>query len=145
MTENMKSVQIHIPAEAEFIDVVRLSLYGIASQLGFSYEDIEDMKVAVSEACNNAIIHGYSLRQDGSVDITFYILKKGLQITVFDQGVSFNFNKKEGKIGPIADDHIQDAKVGELGIYLMQSLMDDVEIMSEEGMGTKVTLSKYLK
>lgn len=142
MTEN-KSVQIHIPAKAEFIDVVRLSLYGIASQLGFSYENIEDMKVAVSEACNNAIIHGYSSREDGGIDIIFYILKEGLQITVLDRGTSFNIKKKANSFGPIQEDNIQDVKEGQLGIYLMKSLMDEVEIRTHEGVGTKVILLKF--
>ena len=41
----------------EFVRVVRLAVMGVASRMPFSYDDIEDIKLAVSEACNNAILH----------------------------------------------------------------------------------------
>ena len=52
-------VSLTIPAKAEYLQIVRLALFGVASGSGFSFEEIEDMKVAVAEACNNAIIHAY--------------------------------------------------------------------------------------
>jgi len=67
----MNAIRLQIPAHADHIDIVRLCLYGIASKLGFSYEDIEDMKVAVSEACNNAVLHGVLDRNKDIIDICF--------------------------------------------------------------------------
>lgn len=60
-----RTVTLTLPAEAEYIDLVRLTLYGISSRMGFSYEEIEDMKVAVSEACNNVVVHAYEPGQGG--------------------------------------------------------------------------------
>lgn len=53
------NVTLTVPALPEYVDLVRLTLYGVASKMKFTFEDIEDMKVAVSEACNNAVLHAY--------------------------------------------------------------------------------------
>ena len=49
MNAEVQRVTLNLPATADYVDIVRLNLYGVASKMGFSYEDIEDMKVAVSE------------------------------------------------------------------------------------------------
>ncbi len=67
----MNNIRLQIPAQADYLDVVRLCLYGIASKVGFTYEEIEDMKVAVAEACNNAVLHAYPDKNDGVIDIHF--------------------------------------------------------------------------
>ncbi len=54
------NIQIQIPSSAEFVRVVRLAVLGVASRMPFSYDDVEDIKLAVSEACNNAILHAAS-------------------------------------------------------------------------------------
>ena len=137
-----RTVSMTLPAEAEFIDLIRLTLYGICTKLGFSYEDIEDMKVAVAEACNNAVVHAYEPGQVGTIDVGFDMLEEGIRITVKDSGGSFNFEEKAQQATSMHDKTIEEANVGGLGIYLMQALMDEVEVMS--GGGTEVVLTKWL-
>ncbi|WP_290459833.1 ATP-binding protein, partial [Romboutsia ilealis] len=48
---------MEISANPDFVSIIRLTTSGIANKIGFSIDDIEDMKVAVSEACTNAIKH----------------------------------------------------------------------------------------
>src|SRR5690554_1690877 len=127
MTIKEEYIALSIPAEADYINVVRLALYGITARMGFSFELIEDMKVAVSEACNNAVVHAYKSTELGMVDVKFELKQEGIQITVKDQGGSFDYKEAEKRVGPIVEDSIQDVRIGELGIYLMQSLMDDVK------------------
>lgn len=133
-------VSLTVPAEAEFIDLVRLTLYGISSKLGFSYEEIEDMKVAVAEACNNAVVHAYEPGNPGQMEIRFERIEDGLRIVVKDQGPSFDYAEKARRAGSLHDKSLNDINVGGLGIYLMQALMDDVEVMT--GTGTEVILTK---
>ncbi|MFB6367103.1 anti-sigma B factor RsbW [Paenibacillus elgii] len=133
-------VSLTVPAEAEFIDLVRLTLYGISSKLGFSYEEIEDMKVAVAEACNNAVVHAYEPGSPGLMEVRFERIEDGLRIVVKDQGPSFNFAEKARRAGSLHDKSLRDIHVGGLGIYLMQALMDDVEVKT--GTGTEVILTK---
>ncbi|WP_426449768.1 anti-sigma B factor RsbW [Paenibacillus sp. S-38] len=140
MKPESQVVSLTVPAEAEFIDLVRLTLYGISSKLGFTYEEIEDMKVAVAEACNNAVVHAYEPGSPGQMEVRFEQIAGGLRIVVKDFGPSFNFEDKAQRAESLHDKTLNEINVGGLGIYLMQALMDDVEVMT--GIGTEVVLTK---
>lgn len=133
-------VSLTVPAEAEFIDLVRLTLYGISSKLGFSYEEIEDMKVAVAEACNNVVVHAYEPGAAGDMEVRFERIEDGLRIVVKDHGPSFDFEEKARRAGSLHDKSLNEINIGGLGIYLMQALMDDVEVRTVQG--TEVLLTK---
>ncbi|AWB45983.1 anti-sigma B factor RsbW [Paenibacillus sp. CAA11] len=143
MKEEVQRVILNLPATAEYVDIVRLNLYGIASKMGFSYEDIEDMKVAVSEACNNAVLYAYN-QQEGSMEILFEVGPSELSITVKDEGESFESYSGKSDAATLHDKEISEAQIGGLGFYLMQALMDDVSVESEAGKGTKVVLTRRL-
>ncbi|WP_340005073.1 anti-sigma B factor RsbW [Paenibacillus sp. FSL K6-0276] len=143
MSDDVQKVILQLPASAEYVDIVRLNLYGIASKMGFTYEDIEDMKVAVSEACNNSVLYAYG-QKDGVVDVIFEVEESSLSITVKDEGESFDGLDKSNERMTLHDKELSDVQVGGLGFYLMQALMDDVSVVCEAGKGTVVTLKKHL-
>ncbi|MCL9662431.1 anti-sigma B factor RsbW [Paenibacillus hunanensis] len=143
MKADTQKVILNLPATAEFVDVVRLNLYGIASKMGFSYEDIEDMKVAVSEACNNSVLYAYG-QDGGHIDVIFEIGEETLSIIVEDEGESFETVKEMADQTTLHDKELSDVQIGGLGFYLMQALMDDVRIENVAGQGTRVTMSKSL-
>ncbi|MDF2836912.1 MAG: putative anti-sigma regulatory factor, serine/threonine protein kinase [Paenibacillus sp.] len=137
----MKEVQLRIPAHADHIDLVRICLYGIANKLGFHYEDIEDMKVAVSEACSNAVMHGGDTGE-GMIEVTFRHDEQALTIQVHNQGPPFVFDGTALASTPLGGAAVPDLQAGGLGIYLMEALMDKVEVVPASG-GTDVWLTKY--
>lgn len=143
MNDDVQKVILQLPASADYVDIVRLNLYGIASKMGFSYEEIEDMKVAVSEACNNSVLYAYD-QEDGMVDVVFEVGDDTLSITVKDEGESFDGVDHAAERLSLHDKELGDVQVGGLGFYLMQALMDDVSVVSEAGKGTTVTLIKRL-
>lgn len=134
------TVTLRVPALAEYVDLVRLTLYGVASKLGFLYEEIEDMKVAVSEACNNAVLHAYD--SGGMMEIRFRIAEDALSIVVKDEGKSFDPTAQSGTSESLHGKTIDEIEAGGLGLYLMQALMDEVEVLG--GAGTEVVLTKRL-
>ena len=60
-----ETIRMELTTNPDFVSIIRLTLSGIANKIGFSLDDIEDIKVAVSEACTNAIKH--------SSDEKFYV------------------------------------------------------------------------
>ena len=52
-------IEIRVPAKAQYIGIARLTISGLASRLGFNYDEIEDLKIATSEAVTNAVQHAY--------------------------------------------------------------------------------------
>lgn len=152
MKANEEVVLLQVPASAEYIDLVRLTLYGLAVKIGFSYEEIEDMKVAVSEACNNAVLYAYGDLAPGAtmsapevaprIEVRFIKQSDALSIVVKDDGRSFDAAAAARKAQPATGKSVDELQAGGLGLYLMQALMDQVEVNSE--MGTEVVLTKRL-
>lgn len=133
-----RNVTLTVPALPEYVDLVRLTLYGIASKMKFTFEDIEDMKVAVSEACNNAVLHAYGA-DDGKIEVQFVSGGEELTITVRDFGRSFTIAEKK-ESPSMHGKSIDEIQSGGLGLYLMQALMDRVDVKHEGG--TTVVLTK---
>ncbi|RAV02316.1 anti-sigma B factor RsbW [Paenibacillus sp. YN15] len=142
MNAQKDRIVMSLPAKSQYIEVVRLALYGIAVRMGFSFEDIEDLKVAVGEACNNAVLHAYD-DGEGVMKIVFEAAPRYLRIIVQDEGRSFNSSEACSRV-PVTftDKSLSEMHAGGLGLYLMQALVDDVEIRTEAG--TEVILTKLL-
>ena len=112
-----------------YLDIIRTMLYAVASKAGFSYEDIEDMKVAVTEACANAIQHAYEDKtSNGQVDLMFLWDEEDFVISVKDNGQSFEPGMNEKSIAGLKNIPLSEATAGGLGIFLMKALMDEVEV-----------------
>jgi len=140
---NPLPIIIRIPARADYLDIVRAALFAIASKAGFSYEAIEDMKVAVTEACTNAIRHAYEEGFGGMVELSFLWDEQVLSITVKDDGRG-NVIRAAHSAAPsvLHQSPIADVAIGGLGIFLMEALMDEVHVRSENG--TEVVLIKRM-
>ncbi len=143
MIDEVQKVVISLPATAEYVDIVRLNLYGVASKMGFSYEEIEDMKVAISEACNNSVLYAYK-ESNGLMEVTFETVGDALSITVRDEGESFDSWGMAGQRQGLHNKELNEAQIGGLGFYLMQALMDEVSVENEAGKGTKVVMTRRL-
>ena len=59
-------VEMRVPAKSQYVGVARLTISGLASRIGFSFDDIEDLKIASSEAVTNAVQHAYSEGEEGA-------------------------------------------------------------------------------
>jgi predicted amidohydrolase len=62
------TVQLTLPARPEFVRIARLVIAGLAGRNGFSYEDVEDLRIAVDELCY--LIVG-QIGHDGNIKLTF--------------------------------------------------------------------------
>lgn len=131
-----------IPCSSEFVSVIRLAVSGLATRMNFSIEEIEDIKVSVSEACTNAIQHAYpNLKNpnNGKIDIVAQIFSNRLEITVKDYGVGFDI----GTLGTEEQQEKSKEKFGlGLGLTFIKSLMDTTEFHSESGKGTTIHMIK---
>src|SRR5690625_1753490 len=96
--ETFDFIEMRFPAKAEYVGVVRLSISGIASRMGFSYDDIEDLKIAMSEAVSNVVAHAYN--DEGEVTIGFGVYEDRLEVMVADRGGSFDLQEIKDEIGP---------------------------------------------
>lgn len=113
---------LKLPGDPKYVGIVRLAVSGLASRLQFTYEDVEDLKLAVAEACTHAIEHGHG--QEISVECQ-----------VQDAFLSLCVSHK-GTIPEENDD---------LGVFLIKSLMDEVNFQHSNGQGTRLFMKKYFR
>lgn len=137
-------IEMKVPAKAEYVGVVRLSISGIANRMGFYYEDIEDLKVSISEAITNAVTHAYNENDEGEVTIGFGVYEDRLEVMVADHGGSFDLSEVKGGIGPYKNtESVETLREGGFGLFLINALMDKVEINNNSGV--IVLMTKYLQ
>lgn len=144
MTAPFDYIEMKIPAKPEYVGVIRLTLSAIASRMGFTYDEIEDLKIATSEACTNAVQHAYQTEGQGEVALGFGLYADRLEVMVADRGESFDFQAARKGIGPYQQNQpIEFLREGGLGLYLIETLMDEVRIHQKEGV--TVFMTKYLE
>ena len=121
--------------------VARISVAAFVAQLDPTLEEIADIKTAVSEAVTNAIIHGYE-QQSGIVKLVCKIREKEVLIEISDTGKGIE-NVEIAK-QPLYTTKANLERSG-MGFTIMESFMDDVQVESVLGLGTKVTMRKTIK
>lgn len=124
---------------AENVSIARMLIASVAAQLDLSLNDIEELKVVVSEAVSNAIIHGYHNDPSQIVNLTLEIDSESLKITVKDTGCGIPDIEQAMQPAYSTDPE----RMG-LGFVFMQSFMDDLQVESAVDEGTTVTMVKYL-
>jgi len=118
----------------------RLAIASFCANKIKDIEGIADIKTAVSEAVTNAIVHGYEDNR-GEVVVNCEITDKKITIEVIDNGVGIP-NIEQAKV-PFYTSKPEKERSG-MGFTVMESFMDDMEIISEIGKGTKVILTKNI-
>lgn len=143
MMTNYDYVEMRFPAAAEYVGLVRLTLSGILNRVGATYDDIEDSKIAVSEAVTNAVKHAYKEGIKGEVLIGYVIFEDKVEVIVSDSGQSFDYEKMRSELGPYsADENVDFIREGGLGLFLIESLMDEVNIKKDAGV--TISMTKYI-
>jgi len=118
----------------------RLAIASFCANKIKDIEGIADIKTAVSEAVTNAIVHGYEDNR-GEVVVNCEITDKKITIEVIDNGVGIP-NIEQAKV-PFYTSKPEKERSG-MGFTVMERFMDDMEIISEIGKGTKVILTKNI-
>jgi serine/threonine-protein kinase RsbW len=132
-----RTVELRIPAKAEWVAVARLAVAAVASRLHFSVDEIEDIKLAVAEACTNCIQHG----SDGDrIEITSEVTNAEVRVSVRDRGVLHRLESVDGDDPSFADGK----RTEELGIFLIRALMDEVTYDVDARSGTELVMIKRI-
>ncbi|MHB1610145.1 MAG: anti-sigma F factor [Sulfobacillus sp.] len=124
---------------AENVGLARVAVAAVASQIAFSLQDIDEIKVAVSEAVSNAIIHGYQGRPDGWVEIQCDLDRTGLTISIEDWGVGIRDIELARQPA-----YSEDPERMGLGFVFMESFMHGLSVESTPGQGTRVEMRRLV-
>ncbi|MDR0853544.1 MAG: ATP-binding protein [Clostridiales Family XIII bacterium] len=127
-------LKLIVPGKPEYVGTVRLTLSSLASSVGFDIEAIEDIKVAVSEACTNIIRHAHE-GEEYNYGVTCEVEDGKITISVEDDGRGYD-------VGQYEEPDLDEINEGGLGIFIIKALMDEVSITSEVGVGTHIKMTK---
>ncbi|MDO5389243.1 MAG: anti-sigma F factor [Clostridia bacterium] len=135
----MNKMKITFDAVSENESFARLAVSGFLLYKNPNMGDIEDIKMAVSEAVTNSIIHGYD--GEGVIDLSCSIEGRRVCLVIEDYGKGIENIEKARE--PMYTSKPECERSG-LGFTVMESFMDGLEISSQLGKGTRITMYKDL-
>ena len=136
----MDRIKIEFDDVSENEGFARVCVAAFATRLDPTLEDINDIKTAVSEAVTNSVIHGYN-KKGGLITLTAEIEEKTLKVIIEDSGRGIDNVKKA--MEPMFTTGEDDERSG-MGFTFMDVFMDGLEVWSEPGRGTRVTMFKRI-
>ena len=119
----------------------RISVAAFVAQLDPTVEELSDIKTAVSEAVTNCIVHGYE-EKEGIIKLVCKIKKDAVIIEISDSGKGIE-NIEEAKKALYTSK--PDIERSGMGFTIMENFMDEVNVQSILGLGTKITMKKMVK
>jgi len=140
MNKSTKSYHLKIPSQTDNLELIRNFIAGLAKKVGFDIEESNKIELAVDEACTNVIEHAYQHDENQDIDIAIKLDYNKLTVVVTDRGQSFNVEEVDL---PDMETYLAELRVGGLGIYLIKTLMDEVDYRSKPGVKNEVTMVKY--
>lgn len=128
--DDAPNVLLRLPNRAENVSLVREMLHGLADALGLDRSRLDDIKTAVSEACNNVVLHAYE-GGEGPMELRVHINDESLEIVVIDEG------------GGIRPRPVTDERMQGIGLSVIQALTDRTVFSGAAGSGTEVRMEFY--
>jgi anti-sigma regulatory factor (Ser/Thr protein kinase) len=128
-TAGIPAFRLRMPSVPENVAVVRQALAGAAGPIGLDEVELLDINAAVSEACNNVVVHAYP-DGTGTMDVQVRVPAAELEVVVGDHGIGIHPNE------PASELELQG-----LGLSLIQTLSDRVELSGGVGEGTTVEMA----
>jgi len=131
------TVVLTLDARPENLALTRLALAGVAANAGAPRDVVADLKLAVTEACGNAVRHAYG-DDSGEVHVSYAVRDDALEIVVEDRGRGL-----EGRGTPtVAAAGPAD---GGMGMAIIKTIVDELAIdPGADGRGTVVRMTKRL-
>lgn len=132
-------MKLSMRSVSDNVGVARLVAAAVAAEGNLTLHEVDEIKVAVSEAVSNAIIHGYEGREDGVVDFAVEVYEDRIVYSVSDCGRGIADVQAAREPAYSTDPE----RMG-LGFAFMESFMDDLAVTSAPGEGTAVRMTKRL-
>ena len=133
--EDARIVRLEIPNSPEFVSVARKTLEAIASTIGLTTREVEDLELAVGEACTNAVKYGEA--GDQTVQVIYRVGRNSIEIDVCNKGKAFT--------PPACPTPIENLQAGGLGLFLIDQLVDEMMIDCKAGQTTLKMVKQIAK
>jgi serine/threonine-protein kinase RsbW len=127
------SAVIKVQSDPKYLSVVRALTTKMGELYGMSDTAIEDVKLAVDEACSNVIKHAYGGNTSGNILIKFRMTQKGFEVLIEDNGLKVPTESIEGR-------NLDDIRPGGLGVHLIKRAFDIFAFDQRKKKGNRLRL-----
>jgi len=132
------SAVIMIPSHPKFLSVIRAVTFKMCELSDMDNSAIEDVKLAVDEACSNIIKHAYKGDTNKKIIVRFKMTCKGFEVIIDDDGLKAQPALMEGR-------RLDDIRPGGLGIHLIKRAFDVYAFDDKKKKGNRLRLIRNRK
>lgn len=136
----VNEMQIVFDARSENEGFARVAVAAFISYLDPTMDELADIKTAVSEAVTNCIIHGYQMRP-GKIFMEGAVENRKITVSITDEGVGIPDIGKA--MEPLFTTKPELERSG-MGFSFMEAFMDEVQVYSSPGKGTRVVMMREI-
>jgi anti-sigma regulatory factor (Ser/Thr protein kinase) len=131
-------VVVSIPSQAKYLSVVRAATVNIGKLYGMDGPVIEDVRLAVDEACSNVIKHAYKGNASKKIVIKYRTTQDRFEVIIEDSGMKGRMELMKGR-------SLDDIRPGGLGIHFIRRVFDVFKFDEKKKNGNRLILIKYIK
>ncbi len=128
MADSSSNVRLNLANTPENVVLVREMLSGVGEAIELDAGDLSDVRTAVTEACNNVVLHAYK-GERGPLEVELYLIGSSLEVIVRDQG-----------IGLPAEPRSLEIDSGGIGLHVIDTLTQVAELTDGQDGGTVVRM-----
>ena len=132
-----ESVNITIPSHPKYLSVVRKMTGAVGQLYGLPEPDLEDIKLAIDEACSNVIKHAYGGDATKKIFVKYTVTKKLFKVIIEDSGMKAQIEFMQGR-------SLNDVRPGGLGIHFIRRVFDGFRFDEHKKKGNRLILSRTL-
>ncbi len=132
-------MKVSFLAKTENVIFSRTVAVGFLVNLNLEVGELNEIKTAISEAVTNAIVHGYQNDDTKEVQLIMYYDDNKITMQIIDYGVGIENVEKARE--PLFSSKVDEERAG-LGFTIMEVFSDSLDVTSELGVKTQVTMVK---
>lgn len=129
---------VTVPSDPQYLCVVREVTAKMGQMHGLGVETVEQIRLAVDEACANVIKYAYGGNADKQIVVRYHVAPERFEVVIEDSGI-------KADPGAVMGRKLEDVRPGGLGIHFIKRCFDVFEFDARKKIGNRLRLVRYLK
>ncbi len=146
VVETAADIRFTFPSHTSQLELIRRVTKKVASYApSFTEEDLDDIGLAIDEACTNVITHSYKKETKGEIQLNIKMETNRITIKLTDKGEEGQLFNPE-TLSPVdKQEYLKRLTKGGLGVYIIKKIMDDVSYTVSPGVKNCLKMVKYFE